>query len=73
VSALFCHVYRRCDLTKNTKTGSVVRKQTEEKFAEEIDAVYKESGDRWMESTSRYGSITQAVEIKVEFSSKDSP
>jgi hypothetical protein len=44
-----------------------VRKQTIEKFAAEIDALYERFGDEWQENTSRYGTIEATVETTVEY------
>lgn len=49
-----------------TAKGSVVRKHTEEKFKDLIDAVYEKHGDKWQEAKERYGSISQSTEITVE-------
>lgn len=53
-----------------TPKGSVQRKQTEEKFATEINAVYTQFGDQWQDRKERYGSISASTEIRVEFSKK---
>jgi hypothetical protein len=44
----------------------VVRKQTLNKFAKEVDEVYAKSGDKWQEGSDRYGTIMQVVETKIE-------
>lgn len=49
-----------------TAKGSVVRKHTEEKFKDLVDAVYEKHGDKWQEAKERYGSISQSTEITVE-------
>ncbi|RYP43593.1 hypothetical protein DL770_011588 [Monosporascus sp. CRB-9-2] len=51
-----------------TPKGSVGKKQTERKFAKEIDAVYEKFGDKWQDGCERFGSITHTLDVKVELS-----
>ncbi|RYP43923.1 hypothetical protein DL768_009554 [Monosporascus sp. mg162] len=51
-----------------TPKGSVGKKQTERKFAKEIDAVYQRFGDKWQDGYERFGSITHTLDVKVELS-----
>ncbi|RYP76208.1 hypothetical protein DL769_003679 [Monosporascus sp. CRB-8-3] len=51
-----------------TPKGSVGRKQTERKFAKEIDAVYEKFGDKWQDGNERFGSIVHTLDLKVELS-----
>ncbi|RYP77415.1 hypothetical protein DL771_001210 [Monosporascus sp. 5C6A] len=51
-----------------TPKGSVAKKQTERKFAKEIDAVYEKFGDKWQDGTERFGSIMRTLDVKVELS-----
>ncbi|RYP38849.1 hypothetical protein DL767_002411 [Monosporascus sp. MG133] len=47
-----------------TPKGSVGKKQTERKFAKEIDAVYEKFGDKWQDGCERFGSITRTLDVK---------
>jgi hypothetical protein len=50
---------------ERTVKGSVMRKKTERKFADEINHVYDTFGDQWQEG-SRYGSIMQTTDVEVK-------
>lgn len=49
-----------------TTKGSVIRRQTEHKFHDLIESVYKEHGDVWQDRHRRYGSIVATFDMKVE-------
>ncbi|RYP29495.1 hypothetical protein DL767_006685 [Monosporascus sp. MG133] len=51
-----------------TPKGSVAKKQTERKFAKEIDAVYEKFGDKWQDDCERFGSTMHTLDVKVELS-----
>ncbi|CAN8102118.1 unnamed protein product [Discula destructiva] len=49
-----------------TGKGSIIRKSTETKFKQEIEALYEKFGDEWQDAKVRYGSISQTTSITVE-------
>ncbi|RYP05428.1 hypothetical protein DL765_009844 [Monosporascus sp. GIB2] len=49
-----------------TPKGSVAKKQTERKFAKDIDAVYEKFGDKWQDDSERFGPTMQTLNVKCQ-------
>lgn len=51
-----------------TPIGKIIRRKTEAKYSDLIDAMYRDFGDQWQGKQGRFNSITATTEIRIEVS-----